>query len=158
MPRGVLTFDFAGGIGVLATGHRHPRVIDAVQKQLKLFSHTAFQVMAYESYIALAERLNTIAPFSAPANTVFFTTGAEAVENAVKIARVHAGRNAVIAFSGAFHGRTLLTSSLTGKIAPYKKGAGAPAPEIYRLPLPIQQRGVSVDDAVGRWIGCFTVM
>src|SRR5690606_14509997 len=104
--------DFASGIGVLATGHRHPRIMEAVQQQLERFSHTAFQVMAYESYIELAERLNKLAPFSAPAKSVLFTTGAEAVENAVKIARTATGRSAVIAFSGAFHGRTLMTMAL----------------------------------------------
>jgi 4-aminobutyrate aminotransferase/(S)-3-amino-2-methylpropionate transaminase len=138
--------DFAGGIGVLATGHRHPKVIAAVEKQLARFTHTAFQVNPYESYIALAERLNALAPFKGPAKSVFFTTGAEAVENAVKIARVATGRQAVVAFSHAFHGRTLLTSTLTGKIAPYKQRAGAPAPEIYRLPFPVAHAGVTVAD------------
>src|SRR5262249_3039503 len=91
--------DFASGIGVLATGHRHPRIVKAVQEQLGLFTHTAFQVMAYEQYISLAERLNAIAPFKGPAKSVLFTTGAEAVENAVKIARIATGRSAVIAFT-----------------------------------------------------------
>jgi 4-aminobutyrate aminotransferase/(S)-3-amino-2-methylpropionate transaminase len=138
--------DFAGGIGVLATGHRHPKVIAAVQRQLERFTHTAFQVSPYESYIALAERLNQLAPIKAPVKSLFFTTGAEAVENAVKIARVATGRPAVLAFSHAFHGRTLLTSTLTGKIAPYKVRAGAPAPEIYRLPFPVAHAGVTVAD------------
>lgn len=138
--------DFASGIGVLATGHRHPRVIAAVHNQLDLFTHTAFQVMAYESYVQLAERLNAIAPFQGPAKSVLFTTGAEAVENAVKIARIATGRSAVISFTGAFHGRTLMTASLTGKIVPYKQGAGASAPEIYRLPFPIEHRGITLDD------------
>jgi 4-aminobutyrate aminotransferase/(S)-3-amino-2-methylpropionate transaminase len=105
--------DFAGGIAVLNTGHRHPKVMAAVEKQGKMFTHTAFQVMAYESYVALAEKLNKIAPVKGPAKTIFFTTGAEAVENAVKIARAHTGRPAVISFSGAFHGRTLLTLGLS---------------------------------------------
>ena len=136
--------DFASGIGVVATGHCHPRVIAAVERQLRHFTHTAFQVNPYESYIQLAERLNDLKPFGGPAKSVFFTTGAEAVENAVKIARVATGRQAVIAFSQAFHGRTLLTATLTGKMAPYKKNAGAPAPEIYRLPFPTAHSGISV--------------
>lgn len=138
--------DFASGIGVVATGHRHPRIMEAVRRQLEHFSHTCFQVTPYEPYVALAERLNALAPFKGPAKSVFFTTGAEAVENAVKIARVATGRQAVIAFSHAFHGRTLLAATLTGKIAPYKQRAGAPAPEIYRLPFPAPHAGVSVAD------------
>ncbi len=140
--------DFASGIGVLATGHRHPRVVQAVHEQLGLFTHTAFQVMAYEQYIALAERLNAIAPFKGPAKSVLFTTGAEAVENAVKIARIATGRSAVISFTGAFHGRTMMTASLTGKIVPYKQGSGASAPEIYRLPFPIEHRRITVEDTL----------
>lgn len=140
--------DFASGIGVLATGHRHPRVVQAVREQLDRFTHTAFQVMAYEEYVALAERLNAIAPFKGPAKSVLFTTGAEAVENAVKIARIATRRSAVIAFSGAFHGRTMMTASLTGKIVPYKQGAGPLAPEIFRLPFPIDHRGIRVEDTV----------
>jgi 4-aminobutyrate aminotransferase / (S)-3-amino-2-methylpropionate transaminase / 5-aminovalerate transaminase len=137
--------DFASGIGVVATGHRHPRVIAAVERQLQRFTHTAFQVNPYESYIELAERLNALAPFRGPAKTIFFTTGAEAVENAVKIARVATGRQAVVAFGHAFHGRTLLTSSLTGKVTPYKARAGAPAPEIYRLPFPAAHAGITLE-------------
>ncbi len=140
--------DFASGIGVVATGHRHPHVMQAVQQQLARFTHTAFQVMAYDSYVVLAEQLNAIAPFSGPAKSVLFTTGAEAVENAIKIARIATRRSAVIAFSGAFHGRTLLTSSLTGKIVPYKQHAGAGAPEIFRLPFPIDHRGIRVEDTL----------
>ncbi len=138
--------DFVSGIGVVATGHRHPKVIAAVERQLRHFTHTSFQVNMYESYIELAEKLNALAPFRGPAKSIFFTTGAEAVENAVKIARVATGRQAVIAFSHAFHGRTLLTSTLTGKIAPYKQRAGAPAPEIYRLPFPAAHAGVTLQD------------
>ena len=138
--------DFVSGIGVLATGHRHPKVIAAVERQLERFTHTAFQVCPYESYIELAEKLNALAPFKGPAKSIFFTTGAEAVENAVKIARVATGRQAVIGFSYAFHGRTLLTATLTGKITPYKKSAGSPAPEIYRLPFPAAHSGVTVQD------------
>jgi 4-aminobutyrate aminotransferase / (S)-3-amino-2-methylpropionate transaminase / 5-aminovalerate transaminase len=138
--------DFVSGIGVVATGHRHPKVIAAVERQLQRFTHTAFQVNPYESYIELAEKLNALAPFKGPAKSIFFTTGAEAVENAVKIARVATGRQAIIAFNYAFHGRTLLTSTLTGKITPYKRSAGSPAPEIYRLPLPAAHVGVTVQD------------
>ena len=138
--------DFVSGIGVVATGHRHPKVMAAVERQMKRFTHTAFQVNMYEPYIELAEKLNALAPFKGPAKSVLFTTGAEAIENAVKIARVATGRQAVIAFSHAFHGRTLLTSTLTGKIQPYKQRTGAPAPEIYRLPFPAAHSGVTLKD------------
>ena len=140
--------DFASGIGVLATGHRHPVVMQAVQEQLGRFTHMAFQVMAYEPYIALAEALNAQAPFGEPAKCVFLTTGAEAVENAVKIARVATGRPAVIAFSGAFHGRTMLTATLTGKILPYKYASGPAAPEVYRIPFPVAHAGVRLEDTL----------
>src|SRR5438132_3914466 len=108
--------DFAGGIAVLNVGHRHPKVVDAVKRQLDAYTHTAFQVMAYEPYIRLAERLNAIAPIDGPAKTIFFTTGAEATENAVKVARASTGRPGILAFAGGFHGRTLLSSALTGKV------------------------------------------
>lgn len=140
--------DFAGGIAVLNTGHRHPKVLAAVQAQLDRFTHTAFQVAPYEPYIALAERLNALAPFKGPAKTVLFTTGAEAVENAVKIARIAAGRPGVIAFAGAFHGRTLMTMALTGKVVPYKKHAGPMPPQVYHLPFPVAEHGVSVADTL----------
>ena len=140
--------DFASGIGVLATGHRHPAVIAAVREQMNRFTHTAFQVMAYEPYIALAEALNAQAPVGEPAKCVFVTTGAEAVENAVKIARVATGRPAVIAFGGAFHGRTMLTATLTGKILPYKYASGPAAPEIYRIPFPVPHEGVRTEDTM----------
>lgn len=140
--------DFASGIGAAATGHRHPRVMRAVYKQLEQFTHTAFQVMAYEQYVALAERLNGLAPFQGQAKSVFFTTGAEAVENAVKIARIATKRNAIIAFSGAFHGRTMLAAALTGKVLPYRKGTGVHAPGVYRVPFPIDHRGVCVSDTL----------
>ncbi len=140
--------DFASGIGVLATGHRHPGVMKAVERQLARFTHSAFQVMAYEPYVELAERLNKLAPFTGAAKSVFFTTGAEAVENAVKIARIATKRSAIIAFSGAFHGRTMMTGSLTGKMVPYKQGAGASAPDIFRLPFPIDHRGIRVEDTM----------
>ncbi len=138
--------DFASGIGVLATGHRHPRVIEAVNAQLNRFTHTAFQVMAYRSYIELAEKLNAIAPFAGPAQSLLLTTGAEAVENAIKIARIATDRPGVIAFSGAFHGRTQLTMALTGKVVPYK--VGPPIRDVYRAPFPIAHRGISVDDSL----------
>jgi 4-aminobutyrate aminotransferase / (S)-3-amino-2-methylpropionate transaminase / 5-aminovalerate transaminase len=140
--------DFASGIGVLATGHRHPVVMQAVLEQLGRFTHMAFQVMAYEPYIALAEALNALAPFGEPAKCLFLTTGAEAVENAVKIARVATGRPAVIAFSGAFHGRTMLTATLTGKILPYKYASGPAAPEVYRIPFPVTHAGVRLEDTL----------
>ena len=116
--------DFAGGIAVLNTGHCHPRVIAAATEQMSRFTHTCVQVLAYEPYVELAERLNALAPFAGPARTIFFTTGAEAVENAVKIARVATGRSGIIAFSGSFHGRTIMTSAMTGKTLPYKRGFG----------------------------------
>ena len=140
--------DFAGGIGVLATGHRHPKVIAAVTEQLQRFTHTSFQVMAYESYIRLAERLGDIAPFSGPAKSLLLTTGVEAVEAAVKIARVATGRAAIIAFSGAFHGRTSLGVALTGRAVPYKHGLDVALPGIFRIPFPSAHRGVSVQDSL----------
>jgi 4-aminobutyrate aminotransferase / (S)-3-amino-2-methylpropionate transaminase / 5-aminovalerate transaminase len=140
--------DFAGGIGVLATGHRHPKVIAAVSAQLEHFTHTAFQVMAYESYIRLAERLNAIAPFKGPAKSLLLTTGVEAVEAAVKIARIATGRTAVIAFSGAFHGRTSLGMALTGRAVPYKRGLDSWLPGIFRVPFPAAHRDISVRDSL----------
>ncbi|HMB78383.1 MAG TPA: 4-aminobutyrate--2-oxoglutarate transaminase [Kiloniellaceae bacterium] len=139
--------DFAGGIAVVNTGHVHPKVAAAVDAQNAKFSHTAFQVVPYESYVALAERLNAIAPI-ADAKTIFMTTGAEAVENAIKIARYHTKRTAVISFTGAFHGRSLLTMGLTGKVVPYKAGFGPFPAEIYHAPFPIPHHGVSEDDAL----------
>lgn len=140
--------DFAGGIAVLNTGHRHPKVMKAVYDQLERFTHAAYQVTAYEPYVALAERLNHLAPFKGAAQTALFTTGAEAVENAIKIARAATGRSAVIAFTGAFHGRTLMTMAMTGKVAPYKRKF-APLPgEVYHVPFPIAHYGVSVEDSL----------
>lgn len=144
--------DFAGGIAVLNTGHRHPKVIAAVEAQMARFTHTAFQVTAYEPYIELAEKLNARAPFAGPAKTIFFTTGGEALENAVKIARAHTGRSAVITFTGAFHGRTMLTMAMTGKVAPYKKKFGPMPAEVFHVPFPNEMHGVSVKqslDALG---------
>lgn len=140
--------DFAGGIAVLNTGHRHPKVIAAVEKQLKNYTHTAFQVVAYEPYIALAERLNALAPFKGPAKTILFTTGAEATENAVKIARAATGRSAVIAFAGGFHGRTMMTMALTGKTLPYKKKFGPMPAEVFHVPFPVADHGVTVADSL----------
>jgi 4-aminobutyrate aminotransferase / (S)-3-amino-2-methylpropionate transaminase / 5-aminovalerate transaminase len=140
--------DFAGGIAVLNTGHRHPKVLAAVKAQLERFTHTAFQVLAYEPYIELAERLNKLAPFKGPAKTILFTTGAEAVENAVKLARSATGRSGIIAFTGAFHGRTMLTMAMTGKVLPYKKNFGPLPAEIYHLPFPIPHHGVAVEDSL----------
>jgi 4-aminobutyrate aminotransferase len=128
--------DFAGGIAVLNTGHRHPKVIKAMQDQLERFTHTCYQVVPYESYISLAEKLNQLTPGQFAKKTALFSTGAEAVENAVKIARSSTKRSGVIAFSGAFHGRSLFAVSLTGKVAPYKIGFGPFAPEVYHAPFP----------------------
>lgn len=140
--------DFAGGIAVLNTGHRHPKVMAAVRAQLDLFTHTAFQILPYEPYVAVCERLNAIAPFSGPAKSALFSTGAEAVENAIKIARVATGRTGVIAFSGGFHGRTTLTMALTGKVVPYKTGFGVAPPAIHHLPFPAESHGISVADSL----------
>lgn len=139
--------DFAGGIGVLNTGHSHPRIVAAVQKQVEAFSHTCSAVVPYESYVRLAERLNDIAPIDAPCKSTFFTTGAEAVENAVKAARAFTGRGAVISFCGGFHGRTMLGMGLTGKMAPYKIGLGPFPGDIFHVPFP--SHGVSVAQALG---------
>jgi 4-aminobutyrate aminotransferase / (S)-3-amino-2-methylpropionate transaminase / 5-aminovalerate transaminase len=128
--------DFAGGIGVMNVGHAHPKVVAAITEQARRFTHTCFQVAMYEPYVALAERLNALVPGDWPKKTLFLNSGAEAVENAVKIARAATGRPAVIAFEHAFHGRTLLGLSLTGKVSPYKKGFGPFAPEIYHVPFP----------------------
>lgn len=137
--------DFASGIAVLNTGHLHPRVQGAVAAQLARLSHACFQVTPYENYVALAERLNALAPGPGPWKTIFLTTGAEAVENAVKIARYHTGRPAVIAFGGGFHGRTLACMSLTGKVQPYKAGFGPMLPDVYHAPFPVAYHGVTVE-------------
>lgn len=140
--------DFAGGIAVLNTGHCHPAVIDAVREQLELYTHTCFQVVAYEPYVELAERLNALAPGQAPKKTLFLTTGAEAVENAVKIARSYTRRGGIIAFTGGYHGRTLMTLGLTGKVAPYKSGFGPFPAEVFHAAFPNPLHGVSVEDAL----------
>ena len=140
--------DFAGGIAVLNTGHRHPKIIQAVKDQLDHYTHTCFQVLAYEPYVELAERINAKAPGDFAKKTLFLTTGAEAVENAVKIARAHTGRAGVIAFGGGYHGRTLLTLGLTGKVVPYKTGFGPFPAEVFHARFPNALHGVSVDDAI----------
>lgn len=140
--------DFAGGIAVLNTGHRHPAIIEAVKAQLDLYTHTCFQVLAYEPYVELAERINALAPGDFAKKTMFMTTGAEAIENAIKIARAYTGRSAVVAFTGSFHGRTLLTLGLTGKVAPYKTGFGPFPAEIFHARFPDALHGVSVDEAI----------
>ena len=136
--------DFAAGIAVVNTGHRHPKVIDAVKKQLDSFTHTCHQVLPYENYIQLAERLNAATPGDFEKRTIFVTTGAEAVENSIKIARAATGRNAVIAFGGGFHGRTFMGMALTGKVQPYKAGFGTMVPDVYHVPFPFELHGGSV--------------
>jgi 4-aminobutyrate aminotransferase len=140
--------DFAGGIAVLNTGHRHPRVVAALKAQLDAFTHTAYQVAAYESYVRLAERLNALTPGTHAKKTSLFSTGAEAVENAVKIARAATGRPGVIAFSGAFHGRTMMTLALTGKVVPYKIGFGPFPGDVWHVPFPMALHGVTTADAI----------
>ena len=140
--------DFAGGIAVLNTGHRHPKMVAAIEAQLQRFTHTCYQVLPYESYVTLAERINTLTPGSHAKKTCFFSSGAEAVENAIKIARAYTGRPGIIAFSGAFHGRTMMGCALTGKVAPYKIGFGPFPAEIYHAPFPVDLHGVSVEDSI----------
>ncbi len=140
--------DFAGGIGVLNTGHRHPKVMAAVQEQMERFTHTCFQVMPYEPYIELAERLNALAPGDGAKKSLFLTTGSEAVENAVKIARAHTGRSALIAFNGGYHGRTMMTLGLTGKVLPYKAGFGPFPAEIFHAPFPVGLHGITAEQSL----------
>ncbi|MGP3591363.1 4-aminobutyrate transaminase [Vagococcus sp. WN89Y] len=140
--------DFAAGIAVLNTGHRHPEIIAAVQQQLAQFTHTAYQIVPYESYVSLAEKLNELAPVQGPAKSAFFTTGAEAVENAIKIARAHTGRPGVIAFGGGFHGRTYMTMALTGKVAPYKIGFGPFPGSVYHVPYPSALHNITTQDSL----------
>jgi 4-aminobutyrate aminotransferase/(S)-3-amino-2-methylpropionate transaminase len=141
--------DFTGGVGCLATGHSHPRVVAAAQEQLARFAHTDFTIVPYEVYVTLAERLCELTPIPAPTKAAFFNAGTEAVENAVKFARSYTGRPAVIAFEGGFHGRTLLSLSLTSKTHPYKAGLGPFAPEIYRVPFAQDYRGPDSRTALG---------
>jgi len=140
--------DFSSGIAVVNTGHRHPKVIEAVKEQLDRFTHTCHQVVPYESYVHLAERLNGLLPGKFDKKTIFVTTGAEAVENAIKIARNATGRQAVIAFSGGFHGRTFMGMALTGKVVPYKVGFGAMPADVFHAPFPVALHGVSVADSL----------
>jgi 4-aminobutyrate aminotransferase len=140
--------DFAGGIAVLNTGHRHPKVVEAVKKQLDRFTHTCHQVVPYENYVALAERLNKMVPGNFEKKTIFATTGAEAVENAIKIARCATGRSAVIAFTGGFHGRTFLGMALTGKVVPYKVGFGPMMGDVFHVPFPLEMHGIDVETSL----------
>ncbi|MAO93465.1 MAG: 4-aminobutyrate--2-oxoglutarate transaminase [Rhodospirillaceae bacterium] len=140
--------DFASGIAVLNTGHRHPKVIEAVKAQLDRFTHTCHQVVPYENYVTLAERLNALVPSSEPMKTIFVTTGAEALENSIKIARASTGRNAVIAFTGGFHGRTFMGMALTGKVAPYKLGFGSMPADVFHAPFPVEMHGVTEADSM----------
>jgi 4-aminobutyrate aminotransferase len=140
--------DFCAGIAVVNTGHCHPEVIAAVARQLPLFTHTCFQVVAYESYVELAERVCKLAPGSHAKKAFFMSTGAEAVENAIKLARAYTGRSAIISFNGSFHGRTMYSLALTGKVDPYKTGFGPFPGEIYHAPFPSAIHGVSIDDSI----------
>jgi 4-aminobutyrate aminotransferase/(S)-3-amino-2-methylpropionate transaminase len=140
--------DLGTGIAVVGTGHNHPKVVEAVKTQLERFSHTCFQVAPYDVYVKLAERLNRAAPGDTPKKTIFINTGAEAVENSIKIARKHTGRSGVIAFSGAFHGRTMMGMALTGKVVPYKAGFGPFPAEVFHLPFPVAYHGITVSDTL----------
>jgi 4-aminobutyrate aminotransferase / (S)-3-amino-2-methylpropionate transaminase / 5-aminovalerate transaminase len=140
--------DFTGGVGCLNVGHSHPRLVAAAQEQLERFAHTDFTIVPYEAYVTLAERLLDAAPFRGPAKAAFFNAGTEAVENAIKFARSYTKRTAVIGFEGAFHGRTLLSMTLTSKTHPYKAGLGPFAPEVYRVPFANDYRGPSTADAL----------
>ena len=143
--------DFTGGIGVMNVGHANPRVVEKVRAQVEKMTHTCFATIGYEPYVELAEKLNRLVPGDFEKRSAFFNSGAEAVENAVKAARYYTGRNGVLAFENAFHGRTLLTMSLTSKIMPYKKNFGPFAPEVYRVPAPYPYRCPVQKDCSG---GC----
>ncbi len=149
--------DFCAGIAVLNTGHRHPRLVQAIAQQLERFTHTCYQVVPYESVVTLAERLNALTPGDHPKKTAFFSTGAEAVENAIKIARNFTRRPGVIALSGAFHGRTYLGMALTGKVAPYKAGFGPFPASVYHVPMPIDLHGVSIEQSLAAIAQLFKV-
>ena len=140
--------DFAGGIAVLNTGHRHPKIIAAVTEQLTKFTHTAYQVVPYESYVSLAERINARAPITGEAKTTFFSTGAEAVENAVKIARSYTGRHGIVTFGNGFHGRSFMTMAMTGKTAPYKRDFGVMPSGVFHARYPVESKGITVDTAI----------
>ncbi len=140
--------DFAGGIAVLNTGHLHDTVKQAVAEQLEKLSHTCFMVMGYEPYVAVCEKINALATGPSAKKSALFTTGAEAVENALKVARAHTGRTGVIAFGAGYHGRTLATLALTGKIAPYSSGMGLMPGDVYRALYPCEMHGISTEDAI----------
>ncbi|GAB7522890.1 4-aminobutyrate--2-oxoglutarate transaminase [Paraburkholderia sp. 2C] len=140
--------DFAAGIAVVNTGHRHPKLVAALREQLDCFTHTAYQIVPYASYVELAEKINARAPGSHRKKTAFFTTGAEAVENAVKIARAATGRPGLIAFSGGFHGRTMMGMALTGKVSPYKLGFGPFPADVFHAPFPNPLHGVTTADSL----------
>ena len=140
--------DFAAGIAVVNTGHQHPKIVAAIEEQLKAFSHVCFQVTPYENYVRLAERLNAIAPVEGPAKTMLISTGAEAVENAVKVARAYTGRPGIVSFSGGFHGRTLMGMALTGKVVPYKKGYGPFPADVHNVAFPNIYHGVSGEQSL----------
>lgn len=147
--------DFGGGIGVQNTGHCHPKVLEAIHKQVDQVLHTAFQIMPYEPYIVLAEKLNAKAPISGDKKTIFFSSGAEALENAVKIARVATGRPGFISFLGGFHGRTMMALALTGKVVPYKKGFGPFSSDVYHIPFPMEYHGVTEEDSIKALLNLF---
>ncbi|MGB3178259.1 MAG: 4-aminobutyrate--2-oxoglutarate transaminase [Albidovulum sp.] len=140
--------DFSSGIAVLNTGHRHPKVVAAVKEQIDRFTHTCHQVVPYENYVRLAERLNNMVPGKGEKKSIFVTTGAEAVENAIKIARAATGRQAVVAFTGGFHGRTFMGMALTGKVVPYKVGFGAMPNDVFHVPFPVPLHGMSSDQSL----------
>jgi 4-aminobutyrate aminotransferase/(S)-3-amino-2-methylpropionate transaminase len=150
--------DFTGGVGCLNVGHANPRVVAAAQEQLERFTHTDYTIVPYEVYVRLAERLVALAPFRGPAKAAFFNAGTEAVENAVKFARLYTRRPAVIAFEGAFHGRTLLSMTLTSKTHPYKTGLGPFAPEVYRVPYASEYRGPTTEEALAALERAFTTL
>lgn len=140
--------DFAGGIAVLNTGHCHPKIMAAVREQTERFTHSCYQVVPYESYVSLAEKINRLTPGTHRKKTAFFSTGAEAIENAVKIARAFTKRSGIIAFSGGFHGRSMMAAALTGKVAPYKIGFGPFPGEVFHARFPVPLHGVSVQDSL----------
>lgn len=145
---GNVFIDFAGGVGVMNVGHSHPKVLEAIHEQVDRFVHTDFTVVPYEGFVELGERLCALAPIAGQARAAFFNAGTEAVENAVKLARLHTGRSAVIAFEGAFHGRTLLALTMTSKPHPYKTRMGPFAPEVYRAPFPSAFHGPTAAEAL----------
>lgn len=140
--------DFASGIAVMNTGHGHPKIVAAIQEQMTRFTHTAYQIVPYGSYVELAEKINRLAPGAHAKKTAFFTTGAEAVENAIKIARASTGRPAIVAFSGGFHGRTMMGMALTGKVDPYKLGFGPFPADVYHAQFPNELHGVSIENSM----------